>query len=104
MRIAECGLKREPPRSQIRILKSAFRIGARSPAPTVLLAHCGEVQEWLNWQHWKCCVRGTVPWVRIPPSPPANFGFGIADLKEYGIVFFNPQSEIRIPQSKGVVL
>jgi hypothetical protein len=30
----------------------------------------GEVQEWLNWQHWKCCVRGTVPWVRIPPSPP----------------------------------
>src|SRR5881227_3735130 len=32
----------------------------------------GEVQEWLNWQHWKCCVRGTVPWVRIPPSPPAH--------------------------------
>jgi hypothetical protein len=30
----------------------------------------GEVQEWLNWQHWKCCERGTVPWVRIPPSPP----------------------------------
>ena len=30
----------------------------------------GEVQEWLNWQHWKCCVRETVPWVRIPPSPP----------------------------------
>src|SRR4029079_16880339 len=29
-----------------------------------------EVQEWLNWQHWKCCERGTVPWVRIPPSPP----------------------------------
>jgi YGGT family len=28
------------------------------------------VQEWLNWQHWKCCERGTVPWVRIPPSPP----------------------------------
>src|SRR5882724_6614433 len=30
----------------------------------------GEVQEWLNWQHWKCCERETVPWVRIPPSPP----------------------------------
>ena len=33
----------------------------------------GEVQEWLNWQHWKCCERETVPWVRIPPSPPVNF-------------------------------
>ena len=33
-------------------------------------ANSGEVQEWLNWQHWKCCVRETVPWVRIPPSPP----------------------------------
>ena len=32
----------------------------------------GEVQEWLNWQHWKCCVRETVPWVRIPPSPPRS--------------------------------
>ena len=25
----------------------------------------------MNWQHWKCCERGTVPWVRIPPSPPS---------------------------------
>src|SRR4029434_7384607 len=33
--------------------------------------NAGEVQEWLNWQHWKCCERGTVPWVRIPPSPPS---------------------------------
>src|ERR1041384_6755300 len=33
----------------------------------------GEVQEWLNWQHWKCCERETVPWVRIPPSPPDQF-------------------------------
>ena len=33
----------------------------------------GEVQEWLNWQHWKCCERETVPWVRIPPSPPDDY-------------------------------
>ena len=39
----------------------------------------GEVQEWLNWQHWKCCERETVPWVRIPPSPPYDFGFRISD-------------------------
>ena len=37
-----------------------------------ILACSGEVQEWLNWQHWKCCERETVPWVRIPPSPPDN--------------------------------
>jgi hypothetical protein len=34
------------------------------------IGNVGEVQEWLNWQHWKCCERETVPWVRIPPSPP----------------------------------
>lgn len=28
------------------------------------------MQEWLNWQHWKCCVPFRVPWVRIPPFPP----------------------------------
>lgn len=26
--------------------------------------------EWSKAQHWKCCVRATVPWVRIPPLPP----------------------------------
>src|SRR5882724_12991587 len=41
----------------------------------------GEVQEWLNWQHWKCCVRETVPWVRIPPSPPQDFRFPIANCQ-----------------------
>ena len=43
---------------EFRNSKSAIRISS------------GEVQEWLNWQHWKCCERETVPWVRIPPSPP----------------------------------
>src|SRR5262245_46076361 len=37
--------------------------------------YSGEVQEWLNWQHWKCCERETVPWVRIPPSPPETSEF-----------------------------
>ena len=32
--------------------------------------HHGEVQEWLNWTVSKTVVRATVPWVRIPPSPP----------------------------------
>ena len=24
-------------------------------------------------QHWKCCVGETLPWVRIPLSPPFSF-------------------------------
>jgi hypothetical protein len=26
--------------------------------------------EWLKAHAWKACVRETVPWVRIPLSPP----------------------------------
>ena len=40
------------------------------PSISSFILALGEVQEWLNWQHWKCCERETVPWVRIPPSPP----------------------------------
>jgi hypothetical protein len=28
--------------------------------------------EWLKAHAWKACVRETVPWVRIPLSPPEN--------------------------------
>ena len=36
----------------------------------VLYAHdYGRVTERLKVQHWKCCVRFSVPWVRIPPRP-----------------------------------
>ena len=30
----------------------------------------GEMREWLNRHDWKSCVRESVPWVRIPLSPP----------------------------------
>src|SRR6478752_1652565 len=32
----------------------------------------GEMAEWLKAHAWKACVRETVPWVRIPLSPPAH--------------------------------
>src|SRR5262245_53702825 len=32
-------------------------------------APVGAVAEWSIVQHWKCCVRETVPRVRIPPAP-----------------------------------
>src|SRR5687768_5179200 len=30
----------------------------------------GEMSEWFKEHAWKACVRETVPWVRIPLSPP----------------------------------
>ncbi len=33
----------------------------------------GEVPEWLNGPVLKTGVRASVPWVRIPPSPPTSF-------------------------------
>ncbi len=32
----------------------------------------GEMAEWLKAHAWKACVRETVPWVRIPLSPPSQ--------------------------------
>ena len=32
----------------------------------------GEVAEWLKAHAWKACIRETVSWVRIPPSPPVH--------------------------------
>jgi hypothetical protein len=34
--------------------------------------HWGEVTEWFKVLASKASVRETVPWVRIPPSPPHN--------------------------------
>src|SRR5262245_56448376 len=30
----------------------------------------GEVAEWLKAHAWNACIRESVSWVRIPPSPP----------------------------------
>src|SRR6185295_20270762 len=40
-----------------------------SAAPRFFL-NPGEVSEWLKEHAWKACVGETLPWVRIPPSPP----------------------------------
>jgi hypothetical protein len=37
----------------------------------------GEMAEWLKAHAWKACVRETVPWVRIPLSPPYHINFSI---------------------------
>src|SRR6187401_1326978 len=32
----------------------------------------GEMSEWLKEHAWKACVGETLPWVRIPLSPPLS--------------------------------
>ena len=44
------------------LAKSATSLQERPP---------GEMAEWLKAHAWKACVRETVPWVRIPLSPPS---------------------------------
>jgi hypothetical protein len=48
-------------RRAARLTGRAFRLGS---APS------GEVAEWSKAHAWNACMRETVSWVRIPPSPP----------------------------------
>jgi hypothetical protein len=41
--------------------------------------------EWLKAHAWKACVRETVPWVRIPLSPPDRPSFSFAYLQTNSI-------------------
>src|SRR5580704_11641349 len=52
--------------------------GRRYIAPGV----SGEVAEWLKALAWKACIRETVSWVRIPPSPPIHRSHLFADVRE----------------------
>ncbi len=47
------------------------------PVPPLQERASGEMAEWLKAHAWKACVRETVPWVRIPLSPP----YHIDDIK-----------------------
>src|SRR3984957_9495347 len=54
-------------------LWESYRPGASSAAKVLLPLQdraSGEMSEWLKAHAWKACVRETVPWVRIPLSPP----------------------------------
>jgi DNA processing protein len=46
-------------------------LSARSQSDVPSLLYSGEVLEWSNRHAWKACVAARLPWVRIPPSPPA---------------------------------
>src|SRR4029078_9539710 len=52
-----------------RVWSRAARVLRALARPSALTA-CGEVSEWLKEHAWKACVGETLPWVRIPPSPP----------------------------------
>src|SRR2546426_5100685 len=44
---------------------------SETPSPNVAGSRDGEVPKWLTGPDSKSGVRVTVPWVRIPPSPPS---------------------------------
>src|SRR5437879_2720947 len=54
-----CGNFRDNPCAHLQNSSCPFKTGAS-----------GEMAEWLKAHAWKACVRETVPWVRIPLSPP----------------------------------
>src|ERR671912_873604 len=47
---------------------------SRHCRPALSRTSCGEVAERSKAPHSKCGVPATVPWVRIPPSPPCSPG------------------------------
>src|SRR5215472_1074653 len=58
----------------------------------------GEVAEWLKAHAWKACIRETVSWVRIPPSPPVKLKlFGIFSIISILPITQNPYSHRRSP-------
>ena len=61
------------------------------PSEASLRKICGGVAERPKVRHWKCRVRVTVPWVRIPPPPPIS---SVAVLDGEVAVPCNPQSAL----------
>src|SRR5262245_41852055 len=57
--------------SGVQILSPPPNFLAANDAPAVSRRPEGGVAEWPKVRHWKCRVRATVPWVRIPPPPPS---------------------------------
>src|ERR1700719_264571 len=44
----------------------------RSGSAKLLIPLNGEMSEWFKEHAWKACVGETLPWVRIPLSPPVQ--------------------------------
>ena len=56
------------------------------------------MSEWFKEQAWKVCVRATVPWVRIPLSPPPNSWFsGLKSLN-----FLSSRRDARVVEWDGL--
>ena len=60
----------------------------------------GEVSEWPKEHAWKACVRGTVPRVRIPPSPPP-FSFHVPRSTFQVDKYRTVQRELTVSSSNG---
>src|SRR4051812_46483922 len=61
--------------------RAAARRSLAKPAEALQDRASGEMAEWLKAHAWKACVRETVPWVRIPLSPPQTLSPSFADVQ-----------------------
>jgi hypothetical protein len=48
----------------------SLRLSGRPRSGKLLNPTPGEMAEWFKAHAWKACVGETLPWVRIPLSPP----------------------------------
>src|ERR1700712_4710546 len=83
--------------SPLNRLRKSLSSRSQSLAKVVLALQeraTGEMAEWLKAHAWKACVRETVPWVRIPLSPPSR-------LPPIGLANAAHQHECRITKSIG---
>src|SRR4029079_14382098 len=73
-RLSRRNTGKSPPGAMLARPRPHRYTGARAGRPTARPAcqGCGEVPEWSIGAVSKTVVRASVPWVRIPPSPPSS--------------------------------
>ena len=60
----------EAPESVTSQSRHSLVLSGSPPHGKLLIPLNGEMSEWLKEHAWKACVGETLPWVRIPLSPP----------------------------------
>jgi hypothetical protein len=73
------------------------KFSSSKPADSVTMLAAGEVAEWSNVPDSKSGVGASLPWVRIPPSPPWN-NWKAAARKGLRLFHFNPTLFQTLPQ------
>jgi hypothetical protein len=74
-------------RSRLKCVEAPTGLGHNhvrlDPESRKLLILNGEMSEWSIEHAWKACVGETLPWVRIPLSPPHSPKTSVAGAREF---------------------